>query len=294
MAKFCGNCGSPLHETAAFCGACGSRVPQVDVPLAAPAVSPPPPVSPLPPVRQGTSPVVKIVLVVVVLLFLGGALATFGMFYALHLASRKAHQLSRQVLGSSGIISSLNADNGSAGGPDGGTTGPGACRFLSKEDVGRAIGVAIVATRTTATGCEYLAKGTPAEMTGKHIAAMMAARGASAQQQQMIQNLSRGLLGSAQNDSDGNSQNPEVNSVVFAFTIDPNSARTQMTLDQNALGSISPGGKPLQGIGDEAFDTGGSIMMVRKGTKLIRITYSTCPCTVNSIKPLAQELAAAL
>jgi hypothetical protein len=236
----------------------------------------------------------KIVLVVVVLLFVGVGLATFGMFYALHLASRKAHQFSRQVLGSSGVLSSLNADSGSAGGSDGGITGPGACRLLSKEDVSRAIGVAIVATRTTATGCEYLAKGTSAELTGKHIAAMMAARGASAQQQQMIQNLSHGLLGSAQNESDGNSQNPEVNSVVMAFTIDPNSARTQMTLDQNATGPIGSTGKPLAGIGDEAFDTAGSIMTVRKGNKLIRIIYSTCPCTVNAIKPLAQQLAGAL
>ena len=294
MAKFCGNCGSPMNETAAFCGACGARVPQANVPLAAPAVSLPPPVSPLPPVRQGTSPLVKIVLVVVVLLFVGGALATFGMFYALHLASRKAHQFSRQVLGSGGIVSSLNPDRGTAGGSDGGITGPGACTLLSKEAVGRSIGVAIVATRTTATGCEYLAKGTPAELTGKHIAAMMAARGASTQQQQMIQNLSRGLLGSAQNDADGDSPNPEVNSAVLAFTIDPNSAKTQMTLDQNAPGSIGSTGKPLAGIGDEAFDTAGSIMTVRKGNKLIRIIYSTCPCTVNAIKPLAQQLAGAL
>jgi len=33
-------------------------------------------------------------------------------------------------------------------------------------------------------------------------------------------------------------------------------------------------------------------MLIRKGDKLIRIVYSTCPCTLNAIKPLAQELAA--
>jgi hypothetical protein len=33
---------------------------------------------------------------------------------------------------------------------------------------------------------------------------------------------------------------------------------------------------------------------VRKGKKLIRITYSTCPCTIDAIKPLAQRLAASL
>jgi hypothetical protein len=292
MAKFCGNCGSPLNETSAFCGACGSSVRQANVPPAAPTVQPP--VSPLPPVRQGTSPIVKIVLIVVVLLFVGGALATFGMFYALHLASRKAHEFSRQVLGSSGIMSSSTADSGSAGGQYGsaGTNGPGACRFLSKEDVSRSIGVTIVATRTTEASCAYLAKGTSAEMSGKHIAAMMARNGANAQQQQMIQNFSRGLLGSAQ--TDGNSQNADVNTVVMAFTIDPNSAKTQMTMNENVLGALGPGEKPLQGIGDEAFDAAGSVMLVRKGDKLIRITYSTCPCTMDAIKPLARRLAGAL
>jgi hypothetical protein len=293
MAKFCGNCGSPLNETSAFCGACGARAPQANIPPAAPSIQPP--VSPLPPVRQGTSPIVKIVLIVVVLLFVGGALATFAMFYALHLASRKAHEFSRQVLGSSGIMSSSTDDSGSTGGQYGsvGSNGPGACRFLSKEDVSRSIGVTIVATRTTEASCAYLAKGTSAEMSGKHIAAMMASNGATAQQQQLIQNLSRGLLGSAQSGTDG-SQNAEVNTVVMAFTIDPNSAKTQMTTNENVLGALGPGGKPLQGIGDEAFDTAGSVMLVRKGDKLIRITYATCPCTLDAIKPLAQRLAGAL
>jgi hypothetical protein len=237
--------------------------------------------------------VVKIVLIVIVLLFVAGALATFAMFYALHLASRKAHDFSKQVLGNAGVISSLTAGSGSAAGSDSSvaSVGPGACRFLSKEDVSRFIGVPIVATKTTDVSCAYLAKGTSAEMSGKHIAAMMARQGASAQQQQMIQSLSRGLLGSAQGESDGNTAS--VNTVVVAFTIDPNSA-TQMTTDENVLGAVGPGRKPLAGIGDEAFDTAGSVMMVRKGKKLIRITYSTCPCTVDAIKPLAQRLAGAL
>jgi hypothetical protein len=225
------------------------------------------------------------------MLFIGGALATFGMFYALHLASRKAHEFSKRV--NSGVMSSLTADSGSSSAAAGGISGPGACRLLSKEDVSRSIGVPIVATRATATGCEYLAKGTSAEMTAKHIAAMMAARGASAQQQQMFQNLSHGLLSGA-SETDGSSQNADVNSVVIAFTIDPNSSKTEMSLNQNVLGAMGPGGKSLEGIGDEAFDTAGVVMLVRKGDKLIRIVYSTCPCTVNAIKPLAQELAGAL
>jgi hypothetical protein len=298
MAKFCGTCGSPLNETSAFCGACGARVPQAAVAAAATPVPPfspvttIPPVSPLPPVKTGSSPVAKIILVVVLVLVVLGGLSVAGMFYALHLASRKAHEFSRKVRDTA--LSSLQDESGNAGGSNvpAGTLGPGACRFLSKDDVGRAIGVAIVATKTTVGGCEYLAQGTAGDMTAKHIAAMMASKGATAQQQQMFQSLSHSLLGGAQDQADGSS--PPVSTVVMAFTIDPNAAKTQMSMNENALNGVSPGAKPLTGIGDEAFDASGSVMMVRKGNQLIRITYSTCPCTIDAIKPLAQRLASSL
>jgi len=31
--------------------------------------------------------------------------------------------------------------------------------------------------------------------------------------------------------------------------------------------------------------------MVRKGDKLVRITYIMCPCSTDAIKPLAKKLA---
>jgi hypothetical protein len=292
MARFCGTCGSPLNETSAFCGACGARVPQAGVAPAATPVYPVPPVSPLPPVKTGTSPVVKVILVVVLLLVVLGSLSVAGMFYALHLASRKAHEFSRQVRDSA-ILSSVPSDSGTASALDGsaGTLGPGACRLLSKEDVGRAIGVAIVATKTTVGGCEYLAQGTPGDMVAKHIAAVMASKGVTEQQQQILHNLS-GILSGAQSQADGTA--PAVNSVVMAFTIVPNAANTQMSMNEGASDGAGPGAKPLTGIGDEAFDASDSVMTVRKGKKLIRITYSTCPCTIDAIKPLAQRLAASL
>jgi hypothetical protein len=298
MAKFCGTCGSPLNETSAFCGTCGARVPQAAVAAAATPVPPfspvttIPPVSPMPPVKSGSSPVGKIILAVVLVLVVLGTLSVAGMFYALHLASRKAHEFSRKVRDTA--LSSLQADSGNAGASNvpAGTLGPGACRFLSKDDVGRAIGVAIVATKTTVDGCEYLAQGTAGDMTAKHIAAMMASKGATAQQQQMFQSLSHSLLGGEQNQADGNG--PPVSTVVMAFTIDPNAAKTQMSTNETVLGAVGPSAKPLTGIGDEAFDASGSVMMVRKGDKLIRITYSTCPCTIDAIKPLAQRLASSL
>jgi hypothetical protein len=95
-------------------------------------------------------------------------------------------------------------------------------------------------------------------------------------------------LGSAQGQADGSGA--PINTVVMAFTIDPNAAKTQMSMNEN----VGPGAKRLSGIGDEALDASGSVLMVRKSNQLIRITYSTCPCTIDAIKPLAQRLAASL
>jgi hypothetical protein len=36
------------------------------------------------------------------------------------------------------------------------------------------------------------------------------------------------------------------------------------------------------------------MIMVRKGNKLVRIMYLTCPCGTEAVKPLAKEIANAL
>ena len=274
MASFCGTCGSPLVDNSAFCGVCGAGVKPAEIPLAAAVpVSTYQPVTPLPPARSGMSPVIKIVLVVVVLLVLVGTVALAGLYYVFHLAARKAHQISQQVRNGA-IVASLPADEDAS--PL--ITGPGACRLISKEDVGRAIGIPIVSTKTTANGCEYLAQGTTSELRSKHVAAMMANSGASAQHRQMMQNLSKGLFGGG--GPDGSTQDTDANSAALAFTIAANTSEIPLS------------GTRLPGIGEEASVTAGSVMAVRKGSKLIRITYGTCPCTTAAIIPLAKRLAA--
>ena len=43
-------------------------------------------------------------------------------------------------------------------------------------------------------------------------------------------------------------------------------------------------------IGDQAFVTADSMMMIRKGKKIVRIMFMTCPCGTEEIKPLAEKL----
>ncbi len=275
MAKFCGTCGNPLNEALGSCGNCANQ--RDTAASARPA--------PLP-VPKSSSGLLKVVLVLLALLVVGGALAVAGIFYAAHKVSQKAHEYSAQILGNEPSHHTGTVANDRSEGD--------VCRFLTKEEVGNAIGMPIAATSSTDDGCSYLAKGTMVEMTSKHVAAMMKSRGADAQSQQAIEKMAAGIFGSAQNKAKEDTQDANGNAVVLAISVDSNAAATQMDLNRRVLGGLSPDAKNFEGIGDEAFQAAGSVMMVRKGDKLIRIFFTSCPCTVDEIKPLAQKLARAL
>ena len=106
------------------------------------------------------------------------------------------------------------------------------CRLLSKEEVGRAIGVGIVATETSGAGCSYLAQGDSADMTSKHMAAMMGTKGADAKTQQTIQTLTGGLAKMVQSEGHDTGMDYNGNVPVFMFSVDNNSAGTQMQLNR--------------------------------------------------------------
>jgi hypothetical protein len=275
VAKFCGTCGYPLDEALASCGNCANQRETA-------AAARPAPV----PVQNNSSGLLKVVLVLLALLVVGGALAVAGIFYAAHKVSQKVHEYSAQRLKSEpsrhGVALASDRPEGDV------------CRLLSKEEVGNAIGMPIAATSSTDDGCSYLAKGTTVEMTSKHVAAMLKSRGADAQTQQTIEKMAGGLFGSMQNEAKEETQDANGNAVVLAISVDSNAASTQMDLNRRILGGLSPDAKNFEGIGDEAFEAAGSVMMIRKGDKLIRIFFTSCPCTVDEIKPLAQKLARAL
>lgn len=209
---------------------------------------------------------------------MGGMLVVGGLIYVGHRVATK--------------IKAAAAENGLSVPSDEGAAKPfrgDPCALLSKDDVSAAIGVPIVATSSTGDGCNYLAQGTTADMTARHLSAMMGTKGADSQTQDTIQKMAGGLLSA----SGEQTQDTNGNVPVLTFSIDTNSARAQMKLNSNIFGKLGPPSPPLTGIGDEAFDTGG-MMMVRKGNTLIRIMYLTCPCATDAIKPLARKLADAV
>lgn len=299
MAKFCTQCGSQADDTAAACGSCGTSFAPAPGQGYAQGAPPPGYIPPqpqgYPPPQQGyqqqsypppqqqsypppqgypgTAPkksgsAVKWILGILLFLFLCAVLAVGGLFYLAHKVKSKIDAVTGPGGFSTTVGEAVTGDT---------------CRFLSAADVGSAIGVPIVSTKQTATGCEYFAKGTPGEMNSKHMAATLKQRGGDNQQQEMIQKMMLGGL--AQNGS-----TEDATTVVLKYDIDPNSARTQMKVNLKLMGHATAA-QEFTGIGDEAFDMSGAMMMVRKGDRLIRITYPACPCGTDAIKPLAKKLA---
>ena len=110
----------------------------------------------------------------------------------------------------------------------------------------------------------------------------------------MIRSMAGGLFKSTQEDNHESGSDANGNTPVFVFGVQDQSAQMQMNMTRKIMGAMGPSLHDLPGVGDEAFDVAGAMMMVRKGDKLIRIMYMTCPCNTGAVTPLAQKLAAAL
>ncbi len=167
------------------------------------------------------------------------------------------------------------------------------CRFLSKEDVSKAIGVEIIRTQSKDNGCSYIAKGTQADVMAKHAAAMVATRGADKKTQQIAEQFAGGMFKEFQSERPQAKQDNSGEVLVFGFSVNQHAAEAQMRLNAKGLGRLGDM-QGLPGIGDQAFVSSDSMIMVRKGKNLITIMYLTCPCGVEQVKPLAKEIADAL
>jgi len=273
MSTHCASCGAPAGG-AAFCAGCGAD-------LRAQAAGPAP-------ASGGLSAFAKLAIAGVLVFGVLGVAAVGAMIYVAHRVRQEVHDARVSLLGDHGPRAS--AATGGLGSSEG--RHEDVCGYLSQRDVSQAVGVEIVATESKADSCSYLAVGDQAGMTAKHLAAMGRSHGADDQAQKTFEGFASAIFRSAQaqqheSGSDANGRVP-----VLVVGIQEDGAE-QMRVNHGVLGRF-PGSQELPGIGDEAFDTGNAMLMFRKGRRIVQITYMTCPCGLEAIKPLARKLASAL
>jgi hypothetical protein len=252
---------------------------------------------------------VKVLIAFVLILFVGGALAVAGLWYAAQKIKAKVHDVKAQVMGGetpsstgslggllSGAFSSDDSAEGFKGDP---------CRFLSKAEVSQAIGVEVIRTEARDGGCSYIAKGDPAEATAKHLSAMLGGMGADAKTQQMAQKFAGGLFAQQQaSDKSLHDQAATGEIPVLVLSFNTGNAAMQMKMNRAAFARLSDGSSnaspshtttgDMAGFGDEAYVAGGSMIMLRKGNTVARFVYTSCPCNTDNIKPLARMVASRL
>jgi hypothetical protein len=294
MAGFCRNCGSPLADGQGFCVKCGTRVGEGAQPVAGAAPPPPasPPASPaaysaaqsVPPAKSGGNALVKILIAVVVVFVVFGAIAFGAILYIGHRVHEKAQEmgLTRSPEERRESRAALRRIDG--------------CSLLSKADVGQAVKMEIVRAESSDRdnpGCTYSVMGDAADLTSKHLTALH--RGElNKSQQDMVENFGKSILRSSNSQSGSTASEHPGEAPVFAFSIDDN-AQLQMRLSKATLGNIPGGGNAtISDLGDEAFDAAGAILFVRKGDKIVRIIYMTCPCNRDDVLPLARTIVGAL
>lgn len=303
MAGFCRNCGSPLADAQVFCTKCGTSASgpptrpaaQAAVPPAQAAAPPPPPppqprAQAAPPVAQaaaatpkkGMSTAVKVLLGFVIVLFVFGAVGIAGVWYLVHLGKQKVHDMGLdQVSTASGPV---------LGGAD-------PCGLLSKEDVGQVVKMEVVRaerTRGNNSGCQYNVMGSYPDMVASHLTMMqkdLAQNQMTDAQKKQMDELAKSFFRSA-NAQEGNMSEHPGESPVFLFNVNNAAAKAQMSMTRLAFSRMGPAFTEFQGIGDEAFDIGGAMIMARKGDNAVVVMYMMCPCTKDDAQSLVRKIVA--
>ncbi|HEY2682667.1 MAG TPA: hypothetical protein VGI93_04095 [Steroidobacteraceae bacterium] len=175
------------------------------------------------------------------------------------------------------------------------------CALASKAEVSVALHVAVVraeAPDTELPGCDFSIKGTPAAASSGHAldAAKNAAQSNGVQLDQATQNLissfANGIFQGSDSDKSATAGARHPGEVsILTFVIVPGDGNDQMRLTGQAHAGIAPTAvKPIAKLGDEAFETGGAMLNVRKGNRMIQFTYPSCACTTQDVVPLARKI----
>jgi hypothetical protein len=172
------------------------------------------------------------------------------------------------------------------------------CKIASPAVVSKALHATIVraeAPEGPDAGCEYSAKGTPVNSTTNHAIAMAnGVQGASMDPQstKIISGFFNGVLGDASAKQEKQARHPgEIPMLVFS--VSTGNAQEQMKLNRDTMGRMWKV-TTVPNLGDEAIETSGSMLMVRKGDKFIQFLYTQCNCASQDLIPLAKQIVAGL
>jgi hypothetical protein len=182
---------------------------------------------------------------------------------------------------------------------------PDLCRLLTQAEVSRALKVSIVraeAPDTDEAGCEFSTRGSQTDAVAGHYAQLAKSSAASqgttidGPTEQLINTFAKGVFQESDSEKSSAATARHVGEFpVFTYAIQPGDAEQQMPLTRHTLAGLSPKGiKTVVNLGDEAFDSGGAMLTVRKGKTMIQFTYKACNCTTQDIVPLARKVVDAL
>lgn len=227
---------------------------------------------------------VKILLAFFVIIFLFGVAGVAGMWYLAHRVKQKVHDMGLDEISNTSQAPVL-------GGAD-------ACSLLSKDDVGQVVKLTVVRAEHAEgsdPGCQYSVMGSYPDMIASHLSKVeqdMAAKDnqkLSDSQKEQMDALTKNFFHGMDTQQGSPSQHPG-ESPVFVFSVSNQGAKAQMSMTRMAFGRMVPAFTELPGIGDEAFDIGGAMILARKGDKIVRVMYMMCPCTRSDAVPLVKKI----
>jgi hypothetical protein len=226
--------------------------------------------------------------------------------------SRRQHRSIRRTMSATvGILIALTqaligpGSTSKAADPPAATARTEFCGLLSTAEVSRALKVTIIraeALESDEAGCEFSAKGAVADAGAAHITELAkgtaAAHGTTldASTQNLINAFGKGIFQGSDSDKEAIAKARHPGEfVVLTVAIQPGDAEEQMRLSRKTYAGLSSKSvTTVVRLGDEAFDTGGAMITVRKGATMIQFRYPSCACTTKDVVPLARKVVDAL
>lgn len=270
MARFCESCGAPLDGP--FCGKCGAKAGGAQAPpsvqtLGAATVPPAP--------AKGSSPVLKIILVVFGVLLILGILGGVGLYWAASKIKNKVETVAAEQ----GVNLKDLAEQGSSAASSEGGDG---CWLLSEAQASQLAGLSIVRAEpnpnadSSKLSCQYFAD--PQELAklaqAEASAAMDAMKSSKGDNQaegvQQLERLTKGLIGSA-----ANAQGQD--GLLFEISVRRGGGKTDWAGVSIASGALG-GMEKIPGLGDQAMmaPLAASIYVI-KGDNFLELTMPALP-----------------